>query len=37
MFLNSDGDVLEIPYLINDENEVDLDMLEEIEKLIIGN
>lgn len=35
MFLNADGDVLEIPYLINDENEVDFKMLEEIEKLII--
>lgn len=34
-FLNADGDILEIPYLINDENEVDLDMLEEIEKLVI--
>lgn len=35
VFLNADGDVLEIPYLINDENEVDFKMLEEIEKLII--
>lgn len=37
VFLNADGDVLEIPYLINDENEVDLDMLEEIGKLITDN
>ena len=33
-FYNADGDVLEIPYLINDQNEVDFDMLKEIENCI---
>ena len=33
--LDVDEDVLEIPYLINDENEIDLDMIGKIQDLII--
>ena len=34
--INKDGDILEIPYLINDENEVDSEMLDTIGNFING-